>query len=85
MSSEMEATGDALVSGRVPRAWLSASYSFVGSVGHWVTDLLARVDFFRSWIVNGQPRCFWMSGTHMRPVGGYRLHHALRVACTTAW
>ncbi len=66
MSVETEEVGEALAAGAIPRAWLTASFPFLGSVGQWVNDLVARVAFFQDWVLNGQPKAFWMSGACQR-------------------
>jgi len=62
MSSELEPVIDAIFDGRVPEMWSRRSYPSKKPLGSWVTELLARVEFFRRWTAEGQPACYWLSG-----------------------
>ncbi|CUE71257.1 dynein heavy chain, putative [Bodo saltans] len=48
--------------GQVPHAWESMAYPSMKSLYSWVTDLNARVDFFRDWVDGGAPQTFWLGG-----------------------
>jgi dynein heavy chain len=45
---------------RIPPKWASA-YPSLKSLGSWFKDLLLRIDFLRSWVMNGPPSVFWIS------------------------
>lgn len=51
-----------MVNGWVPEKWKAVAYPSLKPLGSWVQDLCARVDFLNSWIENGPPNIFWISG-----------------------
>lgn len=50
----------ALLSNRVPAVWKKASYPSLKPMRGYFTDLLERLQFFRSWYEEGQPAVFWL-------------------------
>eukprot|EP00163_Fabomonas_tropica_P006841 TRINITY_DN1642_c0_g2_i1.p1 TRINITY_DN1642_c0_g2~~TRINITY_DN1642_c0_g2_i1.p1 ORF type:complete len:1585 (+),score=560.99 TRINITY_DN1642_c0_g2_i1:482-4756(+) len=62
MSSELEAVSNALYDGRVPTMWADKAYPSLKPLGAWVKDLLARLSFMQTWIDQGPPPVFWLSG-----------------------
>ena len=61
MSAMLEATMKSLFDGKVPMVWKAVSYPSLKPLGSYITDLKQRIDFFRSWLVNGQPEIFEIS------------------------
>ncbi|KXZ43279.1 hypothetical protein GPECTOR_96g745 [Gonium pectorale] len=62
MSGELERLAQALVAGKVPDLWLAKSFPSLKSLGPYVKELLERVQFFDSWLNNGPPVVYWISG-----------------------
>ncbi|XP_045030294.1 dynein axonemal heavy chain 7 isoform X2 [Daphnia magna] len=60
MTAELESTGKALLSNRVPAVWKTASYPSLKPMRGYFSDLLERLQFFRSWYEDGQPVIFWL-------------------------
>jgi len=62
MSPELEKLGDSIFNLQVPALWNKVCYPSLKPLGSWVKDLLDRLSFFQSWIDNGQPSVYWLSG-----------------------
>lgn len=62
LTDELEATGDALLDGRVPAAWARASYPSLKPLAPYLDDLRARVAALAAWLARGPPGAFWLSG-----------------------
>eukprot|EP00884_Botryococcus_braunii_P001810 jgi/Botrbrau1/1162/Bobra.0162s0050.1 len=62
MSTELEAVGRAMWDGRVPFAWLAASYPSLKPLASYIADLLERLEMMRKWVGEGAPPVFWLSG-----------------------
>jgi len=62
MDADLEAVATALLQGARPATWMKRSYPSLKPLGGYVADLLRRLDFLQSWIDNGMPDMFWVSG-----------------------
>lgn len=62
MSKELEEVGSSLYDGRVPKAWLAASYPSLKPLGAYVSDVGERCAMMSSWLEAGPPSVFWLSG-----------------------
>jgi len=58
MSSDLDAMYTAFLNNQLPSIWERASFASLKTLGSWVADLVYRVKFMRSWLVNGQPHAF---------------------------
>ncbi|CAI9716307.1 dynein heavy chain 3, axonemal-like isoform X2 [Octopus vulgaris] len=62
MSAKLERIVNSMIVGKVPAVWAEKSYPSLKPLGSYVSDLLARIQFFNHWISEGQPTVFWISG-----------------------
>uniref|UniRef100_A0A4W3K4F2 Dynein heavy chain 5, axonemal-like n=1 Tax=Callorhinchus milii TaxID=7868 RepID=A0A4W3K4F2_CALMI len=61
MSENLRDALDCMYDARIPVRWLKASWAS-STLGFWFTELLERNLQFHSWIFEGSPTCFWMTG-----------------------
>jgi dynein heavy chain len=61
MSATLSDALDNMFDARVPTAWREISW-LSSSLGFWYTELLLRQAQFYSWIFDGRPKSFWMTG-----------------------
>ncbi|XP_040286209.1 dynein heavy chain 8, axonemal [Bufo bufo] len=61
MSESLRDVLDDVYSTRVPNVWRKASWASA-TLGFWFTELLERSRQFTSWIYEGRPNVFWMTG-----------------------
>lgn len=52
---------DNMYDARIPYAWKRISWDS-STLGFWFTDLLERNSQFSTWIFEGRPNVFWMTG-----------------------
>eukprot|EP00002_Diphylleia_rotans_P007300 TRINITY_DN1682_c0_g1_i3.p1 TRINITY_DN1682_c0_g1~~TRINITY_DN1682_c0_g1_i3.p1 ORF type:complete len:1955 (-),score=398.96 TRINITY_DN1682_c0_g1_i3:368-6232(-) len=62
MSSDLEAMFNSLYTNKVPDMWTKVSYLSLKPLAAWMSDLKKRVTFVSSWLKNGHPISFWLSG-----------------------
>eukprot|EP00967_Tisochrysis_lutea_P024984 scaffold28714_cov18-Tisochrysis_lutea.AAC.1 len=48
--------------GRVPNLWSRVAYPSLKPLAAWVADFRMRMAFMESWLVDGEPSSFWISG-----------------------
>ncbi len=58
MSSELDAMYTSFMNNQLPGIWERVSFASLKSLGSWVKDLIFRVSFMRTWLLNGQPATF---------------------------
>lgn len=62
MSDDNERSLEAVRFQRVPPSWLKAGYPSLKGLGGWVEDFVRRWTALRTWLVEGPPVVFWLSG-----------------------
>ncbi|KAJ3249557.1 Dynein heavy chain 5, axonemal [Chytriomyces hyalinus] len=60
-SSQLQEALDALYDARVPTAWTKCSWQSA-TLGLWYSEMLARIQQFQTWLYEGRPLVFWLSG-----------------------
>uniref|UniRef100_A0A8U8B8L8 Dynein, axonemal, heavy chain 5 n=1 Tax=Geospiza parvula TaxID=87175 RepID=A0A8U8B8L8_GEOPR len=61
MSEELQDALDNIYDARIPKLWLRISWES-STLGFWFTELLERNQQFSSWLEDGRPNQFWMTG-----------------------
>lgn len=62
MSQELDDMYSNFLKNRVPPNWEKVSYLSLKPLSSWNKDLVRRVDFMKLWMIEGHPKCYWMSG-----------------------
>merc|ERR1711865_446670 len=61
MSVDLDAMGTSLYDQKVPEMWEYVAYPSLMPLGAWTNDLIARLDFYSTWVDGGIPPIFWIS------------------------
>ncbi|XP_019501740.1 PREDICTED: dynein heavy chain 5, axonemal [Hipposideros armiger] len=61
MSENLRDALNCMFDARIPARWKKASW-VSSTLGFWFTELIERNCQFTSWVFNGRPHCFWMTG-----------------------
>ncbi|KAF7232655.1 hypothetical protein EG68_06684 [Paragonimus skrjabini miyazakii] len=61
MNDTLKDALDCIYDARVPSVWIRSSWDS-STLGFWYTELIERNAQFSSWLENGRPVCFWMTG-----------------------
>ncbi|GAB0182986.1 dynein axonemal heavy chain 5 [Grus japonensis] len=61
MSEELQDALDNMYDARIPKLWFRISWESA-TLGFWFTELLERNQQFSSWLQDGRPNLFWMTG-----------------------
>uniref|UniRef100_A0A8B9SXA0 Dynein heavy chain 5, axonemal n=1 Tax=Anas platyrhynchos TaxID=8839 RepID=A0A8B9SXA0_ANAPL len=61
MSEELRDALDNMYDARIPKLWFRISWEST-TLGFWFTELLERNQQFSSWLLDGRPNQFWMTG-----------------------
>ncbi|CAG9321581.1 unnamed protein product [Blepharisma stoltei] len=59
---EQESLGESMLKNQIPKKWKQISYPTNKNLVSWVEDLNKRIQFFNTWISEGRPAVFWISG-----------------------
>ena len=51
-----------MLNNQVPANWANVAYPSLKPLASWLQDLIARLEFMRTWLVNGAPNVFWFGG-----------------------
>lgn len=62
LSADLEAMGSALFDQIVPANWQAKGYPSLKMLSAWYGDFLERLKFLDTWIEQGPPCAFWISG-----------------------
>jgi len=62
MSPALEKMYQAFLFQKVPPSWETAAYPSLKPLGSWTEDFFARVSFLSSWVCDGPPASYWISG-----------------------
>merc|ERR1719394_1193253 len=61
MNENLRDALDNMFDARIPALWRKISWQS-STLGFWFTELLERNDQFSTWIYEGRPKVFWMTG-----------------------
>ena len=61
MNESLRDALDSMYDARIPALWSKVSWES-STLGFWFTELLERNNQFHSWLFEGRPKCFWMTG-----------------------
>lgn len=61
MASALQNALDALYDARVPDTWVKISWQS-STLGLWYSEFLSRVAQYQTWLYDGRPLVFWLSG-----------------------
>ena len=60
MSADLESIASAMFVNQVPESWAKVSYPSLKPLSAYVTELLERLEFFSTWLEEGNPVCYPM-------------------------
>ncbi|KAJ1563094.1 Dynein heavy chain 5, axonemal [Cladochytrium tenue] len=61
VSAQLQESLDAIYDARVPSAWTKVSWPSA-TLGLWYSEMLGRIAQFQTWLYDGRPLVFWLSG-----------------------
>jgi dynein heavy chain len=62
MSAELDDVANGMLTNQTPSYWMQVSYPSLKPAISYVEDLAARLKFLNTWVDEGAPVCFWISG-----------------------
>lgn len=62
MSEELEKMSNSIFDNLVPKSWQTKGFLSLKPLASWIQDLNDRIDFLTTWIREGTPKIFWISG-----------------------
>jgi dynein heavy chain len=60
MSEEMDMMYRSILINKVPENWSLIAYPSLKPLGSWIDNLVERVDFIKSWLMDAKLKTFWM-------------------------
>ena len=60
MSDELDKMYNCILMNKVPDKWEEYAYPSLKPLGSWVKNLIERVEFIRTWLIQGRLLKFWM-------------------------
>ena len=82
MSGELELMYNSFLNNQVPKIWSDAAFPSLKPLASWMKDLIARIDFMRTWLTEGNPATFWLPGFYF-PQGFMTGALQTHARCTT--
>jgi dynein heavy chain, axonemal len=62
MSAELDSMYLKIQNNQVPDNWAKVGYPSLKPLSSWYKDFIIRIDFFRDWMMNGNPSSYWLPG-----------------------
>uniref|UniRef100_T1GXA3 Dynein heavy chain C-terminal domain-containing protein n=1 Tax=Megaselia scalaris TaxID=36166 RepID=T1GXA3_MEGSC len=62
MTPELEVIIQSMNYKKIPVKWMSKSYPSLKTLGSYITDFVARLNWLQKWYDVGKPPTFWISG-----------------------
>jgi dynein heavy chain len=62
MSEELEKMANSIFDNLVPKTWQNVGFLSLKPLASWIQDLNDRINFLTTWINEGTPKVFWISG-----------------------
>lgn len=63
MSRELDEMYVSMLKKQTPELWIEkVGYPSLKPLMSWVADLCLRVEFVNDWLMNGNPKSYWMPG-----------------------
>lgn len=64
LSGELDEMATQMYNNQTPLLWKATSYPSLKPMSSYILDFVEKMDFYNSWIENGQPNVFWISGIY---------------------
>jgi len=64
MDATLEEVADGILRNKTPPYWMKVSYPSLKPLSSYVSDLCARLNFLSTWVRDGHPPTYWLSGFH---------------------
>ncbi|KAL1130882.1 hypothetical protein AAG570_012123 [Ranatra chinensis] len=62
MSDALEDVYKAFMNNQIPKMWSAVAYPSLKTLGSWTRDLELKLDFISTWLIQGSPISYWISG-----------------------
>lgn len=60
MSDELDKMYQSFLNNKVPENWSEIAYPSLKPLSSWIENLKERITFFKTWLLNGKPKAYWM-------------------------